>query len=126
MTVDEYKNRLRSMTDNEFTAFRKEFGGEGDRDWYVRDFVGHPQHEARLCYILNIATEQQRVNLPHIRAAEATLEIAAAKRTSATEATMRTENGTGPYLKDINGPAPLFLLASSNVSLGRLPPRPWH
>jgi hypothetical protein len=49
------------MDEGEFTEFKAWWGGDGNtKEWYVQDFLRHPEHEARLCDHLDVLTEEQR------------------------------------------------------------------
>ena len=62
MTVNEYRDALGRMTDDEFMAFKKQFGGDyKTREEYVRSFVDNPNHERRLCDLLDLKTESEKL-----------------------------------------------------------------
>lgn len=61
MTPRELRTRLNAMTDAEFAAFRKQFGGDhNDREGYVQWFHGHPQFDSRLSDILDLPSETEK------------------------------------------------------------------
>lgn len=62
MTIAEYRVALDALDDAAFAAFRRDFGGDfATRQQYVDDFVYHPEHERRLCQLLAVATEADKV-----------------------------------------------------------------
>lgn len=62
MTVTEYQLTLGGLDDLEFTTFRTDFGGGlATRQQYVDDFVHHPEHERRICQLLGLKTEEEKL-----------------------------------------------------------------
>ena len=63
MTTAEYKSALESLSDERFAAFRKDFGGDfRTRQQYVDDFIYHPEHERRICQLLGLTTELDKLS----------------------------------------------------------------
>jgi len=62
MTIVELETKLASMTDTEVSRFCAAFGG-GDRprDAIVRDYVDHPEHERRMCQLLRLITQEEKM-----------------------------------------------------------------
>lgn len=80
MTTSEYAAALDALDDAAFLAFRSDFGGDfTTRRQYVDDFVHHPDHERRICQLLGLKTEAEKLT-------EASLESAAAAADSARSA----------------------------------------
>lgn len=62
MTITEYESALRALDDREFAAFRVAFGGDfATRQQYVDDFVNHPEHQRRICQLLGLKTEEEKL-----------------------------------------------------------------
>ena len=62
MTIKEYKQALKDLSDEEFAEFKKNFGGKHETpEGYVRDFVDNPKHERRICQLLGLETEEERM-----------------------------------------------------------------
>ena len=74
MTPNEYKAILQKMSEEEFSAFRKQFGGDHSRERYVSEFQQRPAHEHMLCDILQVPTEAEKMNLASEANHKATLE----------------------------------------------------
>ena len=63
MTRTEYKSALDALDDDEFATFLADFGGSfTTREQYVDDFVHNPEHERRICRLLGLTTEEERLN----------------------------------------------------------------
>jgi hypothetical protein len=55
---------LDGMSDSEFVAFRKDFGGDfATRQQYVDDFVHHPEHDRGFSQLLGLTTEEDKRTL---------------------------------------------------------------
>ena len=62
MTLTEYKSALEVLSDEGFAAFRSDFGGDfRTRQQYVDNFVHHPEHERRICQLLGLRTEAEKL-----------------------------------------------------------------
>ena len=62
MTVKELRKALKKMSD---TSFKKDFipnygGHVAEREGIVEQFAHDRKHEGRLCYLLNLPTEQEK------------------------------------------------------------------
>ena len=83
MTLAEYRDALNRMDDESFRQFRGEFGGDFTaRAQYVDDFVHHPDHERRLCQILDLPTQEERQVSAALISAQAAVESAKSARLS--------------------------------------------
>jgi hypothetical protein len=80
MTTTEYGTALAKMDDASFAKYRAEFGGDGTRDQYVSDFVSNPAHERRICQILNLPTQEEKVTEATLISARAAADSAASSR----------------------------------------------
>jgi hypothetical protein len=84
MNLKELRNGLWQLSDPEFVKFVQDFGGSSqDREGVVRNFVDHPEHERRLCQLLDIATEEEKL-------VQATLASASSAKLSAIVAVIAT------------------------------------
>ncbi len=62
MTPSEFEVILSRMTEAEFDAFKREFGGNYDRKGFVDWFLAHgDQFEGRICHILKVPTEADKL-----------------------------------------------------------------
>ena len=78
MNRQEYTQKLQSLSKIEIEKFNADFGGGNQSiEERVRDFVHDPRHEARICHLLNLKTEDEKL-------VEAAQESAAAAARSAT------------------------------------------
>lgn len=74
MTTAEFRDILHKMTDAEFDAFRKQFGGEGERESYVDQFVRNAdKFEPIICRLLNVPTEKERLTKATLLATDAAI-----------------------------------------------------
>ena len=81
MTVDELRRALEAFNAQEFADFEKKFGGGlGSVQGYVDDFVFNPQHERRLCQLLGLRTEAEKLTDAALRSADASASSAASAR----------------------------------------------
>jgi len=63
MTTKEYRKKLKKLNDKQFNKFKKDFGGDyKTREEYVRNFVDNPEHERHICQLLDMKTEEEKVN----------------------------------------------------------------
>ncbi len=80
MTLSEYQCALDALDDPGFAEYRSRFGGDfATRQQYVDDFVHHPEHERRICQLLGLTTEAQKLTdaaLVSARAAESSAQAA--------------------------------------------------
>ena len=62
VTDAEYTSALDALDEDGFAAFRAAFGGDFTaRKQYVDDFVHHPEHERRICQLLLLKTEEEKL-----------------------------------------------------------------
>jgi hypothetical protein len=81
MTLEEFDKRLRELTDIEFEKFNNDFGGGGKTvEQRVREFVDDPKHERRICQLLGLTTEAEKLTSATLKSANAAdLSAASAK-----------------------------------------------
>ena len=60
MTPKEYEVIPGKMTEEEFARFKRQFGGDGNRESYVRGLIEYPKHEFLICQILGVPTEADK------------------------------------------------------------------
>ena len=81
MNLQEYENKLRELTPEERGKFNAGFGGERTEiDQRVRDFVDHPEHERRICQLLGLKTEAEKMTDAAINASKAAMQSATAAK----------------------------------------------
>ena len=62
MTINEYRKELKRMTDEELQEFNRTFGGgERSREERVAEFAHDPKHERRICQLLCLVTQEERM-----------------------------------------------------------------
>ena len=62
MTISEYREALDALDEAGFATYRTDFGGDfSTRQQYVDDFVHHPEHERRICQLLGLQTEEEKL-----------------------------------------------------------------
>jgi hypothetical protein len=81
MTFEEYDKRLRELTDESFQKFNNDFGGgQKTIEQRVRELVSHPEHERRICHLLGLNTESEKLTAAALKSANAAdLSAASAK-----------------------------------------------
>ncbi len=83
MTVADYKSALDALDDEGFAEFRTAFGGSfTTRQQYADDFVHHPEHERRICQLLGLRTEEEKLNTAALVSAQAAADSAKSARWS--------------------------------------------
>ena len=83
MTIKEYQSALDALDDDEFATFRADFGGSfATRLQYVDDFVNNPEHERRICRLLGLTTEEEKLNRATLVSAQAAADSAKSARRS--------------------------------------------
>jgi hypothetical protein len=83
MTLHEYEKRLRELTPEEFRRFNEEFGGGHKTvEQRVREFVDFPQHERRICQLLGLKTEAEKLADAAISSANAAVQSATSAKLS--------------------------------------------
>ena len=72
MTIDEYKQKLNELDDEQLKKFNDEFGGgQKTREERVREFVHDPKHERRICQLLGLKTEDEKLTEAAVKSAKA-------------------------------------------------------
>jgi len=72
MTLEEYEKRLRELTCEELQKFNNDFGGgQKTIEQRVREFVDHPEHERRICQLLGLKTETEKLTDAALKSANA-------------------------------------------------------
>lgn len=72
MTLEEYEEKLRGLTDEEFQKFNNDFGGgQKTIEQRVREHVDHPEHERRICQLLGLKTESEKLTNAALKSATA-------------------------------------------------------
>ena len=83
MTLEEYGTRLRELTDEEFQKFNNDFGGgQITVEQRVREFVDDPKHERRICHLLGLKTEAEKLTAATLKSANAADQSAASAKLS--------------------------------------------
>jgi hypothetical protein len=83
MTLEEYDTRLRELTAIEFQKFSNDFGGgEQTIEQRVREFVDDPKHERRICQLLGLKTEAEKLTAAALKSASAADQSAASAKLS--------------------------------------------
>ncbi len=83
MTITEYKSALEALDDKGFDSFRKMFGGDfATRQQYVDEFVHKPDHERRICQLLGLMSQEEKLSEASMTSARAALEAARSARWS--------------------------------------------
>jgi len=74
MTIDEYKRALDKLSDEKLRKFNTDFGG-GDlsREQRVTEFVQNPKHERRICQLLGLITQEERLAQASLKSAKASI-----------------------------------------------------
>ncbi|MFC1552320.1 hypothetical protein ACFL6P_07105 [Candidatus Latescibacterota bacterium] len=87
MTINEYEKRLGELSHEEFQKFKIDFGGSKETiEKRVREFVDHPEYERRICQLLGLQTEEEKLNDAAVKSADATVKSANAAVQSAVSA----------------------------------------
>jgi hypothetical protein len=82
MTISEYRVALNALDEREFAEYRAAFGGELSRQQYVDDFVHYPTHERKICQLLGLKTEEEKLTEATLLSAKAAAESALSARWS--------------------------------------------
>lgn len=83
MTITEYQTALDALDEIKFANYRSEFGGSfATRKQYVDDFVHHPEHERRICQLLGLKTEEEKLTEAALVSAKAAAESSRSARWS--------------------------------------------
>ena len=71
MTIDEFRKKLDERSEQEVSRFRADFGGgEQTCEQLVRSYVDHPEYERRICHLLHLQTQEERMTEAAINAAK--------------------------------------------------------
>lgn len=83
MNIQEYEAALQKLSPEELKKFNEDYGG-GDLtvEQRVRNFVDESQHEARMCQLLKLKTESQKITDSTVKSAEAAVKSASAAKIS--------------------------------------------
>jgi hypothetical protein len=83
MNLQEYENKLRELSPEELQKFNADFGGDRTKiEQRVRDFVDHPEHEGRICQLLRLKTEAEKITDATIHSSKAAMKSASAAKLS--------------------------------------------
>jgi ferric-dicitrate binding protein FerR (iron transport regulator) len=83
MSLEEYEERLRELTVEELQKFNNDFGGgQKTIEQRVRELVDHPEHERRICQLLGLKTEAEKLTKAALKSANAADQSAASARLS--------------------------------------------
>ena len=83
MNLKEYENKLRELSPEELEKFNSDFGGDRTEiEQRVRDFVDHPDHERRICQLLGLKTEAEKITDAAINSANASMKSASSAKLS--------------------------------------------
>ena len=83
MTVSEFKAILEGMSEQEFLDFRKEFGGDfTSLEGYVGNFVHDPKQERRLCQILGVPSEDEKLTGAAMESAQSAKDASESAKTA--------------------------------------------
>jgi hypothetical protein len=86
MTPNELQERLDQLSNAEFDELTQNFGGIGNRDHLLSDFVHHPERERLLAHLLEMPTEEEKRTRSLMISAGASSESAEAAKSSADSA----------------------------------------
>ncbi len=75
MNIKEYEDKLRSLNPDEFQKFNSDFGG-GDKsvEQRVREFLDDPKHEGRICQLLGLETEADKLTMAALDSAKSAVQ----------------------------------------------------
>jgi len=83
MNLKEYKEKLQGLSPDELTKFNDDYGGcQLSVEERVRSFVDEPQHEARICQLLKVKTESQKITDATVNSAKAAEKSASSAKIS--------------------------------------------
>ena len=83
MNLKEYEKKLRELTPEELHKFNADLGGKRTEiDQRVRDFVDHLELEGRICYLLGLKTEADKMTDAAINSSNAAMQSAISARLS--------------------------------------------
>lgn len=83
MTLEEYDERLRELPDENFQKFNNDFGGgQMTIEQRLREFVDNPEHERRICHLLGLKTEAEKLTAAALKSANTADQSAASAKLS--------------------------------------------
>lgn len=83
MNIKEYEEALRKLTPEELKEFNDNYGGgQLTVEQRVRNYVDETQHEARICQLLALKTEAQKIADSTVDSAKAALKSASSAKVS--------------------------------------------
>lgn len=83
MNIQEYEEQLKKLNPDELKKFNNDYGGgQLSVKERVRNFVDKPQHEARICQLLNSKTESQKITDSTVDSANAAVKSASSAKIS--------------------------------------------
>jgi ferric-dicitrate binding protein FerR (iron transport regulator) len=83
MTLEEYEKRLRELTVEELEKFNHDLGGgQKTIEQRVRELIDHPEHERRICQLLGLKTEAEKLTNAALKSANAASQSAASAKLS--------------------------------------------
>jgi len=83
VTLEEYDKKLRELSDEEFKKFNHDFGGgQKTIEERLREFTNNPTHERRICQLLGLKTEGEKLTEATIKSSEAAFKSAHSARLS--------------------------------------------
>ena len=83
MTLEEYGEKLRELPDEKFQKFNNDFGGgQKTIEQRLREFVDNPEHERRICHLLGLKTEAEKLTAAALKSANAADQSAASAKRS--------------------------------------------
>jgi len=83
MTIEEYRTALEDLSPENLKLFTEDFGvTEKTIEQIVRDFVDNPTHERRICQLLALRTEDEKMTVAALRSATASEQSASTAKYS--------------------------------------------
>lgn len=83
MTLEEYGKRLQELTGKQLEKFNNDFGGgQKTIEQRVREFVDDPKHERRICHLLGLKTEAEKLTAAALKSANAAEQSAVSAKLS--------------------------------------------
>jgi hypothetical protein len=77
MNLQKYENKLRELTPEKLKTFNEDLGGDRNKiEQRVRDFVDHPECERRICQLLGLKTEAEKLTEAAVTSSNASLQSA--------------------------------------------------
>jgi len=83
MNIQEYEKALLKLSPKDLKKFNEDYGGGNlTVEQRVRNFVNESQHEARICQLLKLRTESQKITDATVQTAEAAVKSASSAKIS--------------------------------------------